>query len=291
MTGKPIRRRGPSILPPDAGPPGFGFLALASLSFVASMLAIVCVAAGGGVADWRGRLIGSATVAVAASGLESPDAAAARAAEALGAVAGVARAWPLAPDGVDPAILRLELGDARRDGRLVAVKFKAGSPPADGALARALDADGLIAHVDDHRPWTSPLGRAAAWAALAVAATLTAIIGAVGVIAALATRGRLVARRDLVDLLRLAGAADGFIGGLFAARSAKTAARAGALGALAAALVVAAWRMSGERPLLLGGVRVAWADLAAAGAWPLMAALVGAAAARLTARAALHGRP
>jgi hypothetical protein len=54
---------------------------------------------------------------------------------------------------------------------------------------------------------------------------------------------------------------------------------------------VAAWRMSGERPLLLGGVRVAWADLAAAGAWPLMAALVGAAAGGLTARAALHGRP
>ncbi len=287
MTGAPIGRRAAPLLAPDAGAHRSFFLAIAALSFAASLIVITGVAVVGGAADWRGRLTGSATVVLAAAGLESPDAAAGRAAEALGATAGVARAWPLEVADLDPTIARLIGGPA--GGRLVAVEFKAGRPPAAAALARALKADGLNASIDDHRPWTSPVLRAAALALLVSAASLAAIVAAVGAIAARATRHRLAARGQLVELLRLAGADDGLIGGLFAARSAKTAAWAGAAGALAAVLALAAWRMTGGS--WMAGPPFAWADLAASATCPFIVALVGAAAAALTVRVALRGAP
>jgi len=108
-----------------------------------------------------------------------------------------------------------------------------------------------------------------------------------GAIAAWATRRRFAAHRDLVDLLRLVGADDGFVGGMFAARSATTAAWAGAAGAAAAMLVVAAWRLTGESHPLNSILRFDWVDLAASAPWPFIAALVGAVAAGLTTRAAL----
>ncbi len=293
MTGAPIGRRAAPLLAPDADAHrsiflAF-FLAMATFSFVASLIVIAGVAALGGAAEWRGRLAGSTTAVVAAAGLESADAAAARAAEALGATAGVARAWALDATDLDPAIARLIGGAA--GGRLVAVRFKAGAAPAAAALAHALEADGLKAAIDDHRPLTSPVLRAAALAALAAVASLAAIAAAVGAIAAAATRRRLAARRETVALLRLAGADDGLIGGLFAARSAKAAAWAGAAGAAGAALAVAAWRTSGGSPLSRGAFPFAWADLAAAAPWPAIAALAGAAAAALAVRAALKSAP
>lgn len=292
VTGAGTRRRPGPLLAPGGGRRAL-FPAIAGLSLVASLLIVGAVAAGRGAEDWRGRLAGSATVVVRAAGLESPDAAAARAAEALGAVNGVARSWPLEAAAADPAIARLVDGKpgAGTGVRLVAVQFKAGSWPGPAALSRVLAADGLNVGVDDHRPWTSPVLRAAALAALTAALLLAAIVVGVGVAAAWATGKRLAAQRQLVDLLRLSGAADGFVGRLFVTRAAATAAWAGAAGALAAALIMATWRLSGESAIAGLLPSPAWADLAADAPWPLAAALVGATGAWLAVRAALKRAP
>jgi cell division transport system permease protein len=295
MTADAPRLRLGPLLAPNAGNAVSSFLFIAALSLVASLIVIACVAAGRGVLDWRERLVGSATVVIRAAGLESPDAAAARGAEALDAVGGVARAWPLDPAGADGVISRLVDGKSNAGGapRLVAVEFKAGRTPSIGSLSRALVADGLHARVDDHRPLTSPVVRAAALVGLAVAALLAGVAGLVGMIAAFVTRRRIAAQPELVNLLRLAGAADGFIAGLFAAYSARAAAFGGAAGAVAAALAVAAWRLAGPAAQGAGSGAFPgkWADLAALAAWPLIAALVGGLAARLAVRAALIGAP
>ena len=55
------------------------------------------------------------------------------------------------------------------------------------------------------------------------------------------------------------------------------AAWAGVIGAAAAVMAAAAWRLWGVAPR--GAPSLAWADLAAGAAWPLVAALIGAAAA------------
>ena len=205
--------------------------------------------------DLRERLVGSATVVVRAAGLESPDAAAARAAERLDAVGGVARAWPLEAAGPDPLIPRawwMENRTAARR-RLIAVQFKAGAAPSAVALSRALQTDGLDARVDDHRLVTSPLARAAGLAGLTAAALLPRSWRRWGLRPLSPPGRRIAAQRELVDLLGLAGATDGFIGGLFAAGAAKGAAWAGAAGAVAAALAVAAWRLAGPADQVIGG--------------------------------------
>jgi cell division transport system permease protein len=295
MTDAALRRRPGPLLAPRGGGAISVFLTIAALSFAASLIIAVALSAGRGALDWRERLVGSATVVVRAAGLESPDAAAARAAEALEAVSGVARAWPLDPGGVDATIASLVDGKASGAAapRLIAVQFKAGASPGAAALSRALRADGLDAGVDDHRPWTGPVARAAALGGLAAATLLGVIAATLGVTVAFTTRRRIAAQAELMNLLRLSGAADGFIGGLFAGEAARGAAFAGAAGAVAAALAVAAWRVAGPAADVIGGdaLPFAWPNLAALAPWPLIAAGVGALAARLTVRSALKGAP
>jgi cell division transport system permease protein len=290
---QPRGRPGP-VLAPRAGRTVAPVLIVAALSFAASLILIATLAAGRGALELRERLVGSATVVVRAAGLESPDAAAARTAERLEATAGVARAWPLEAAGADPLIARLMDGKSNGGApRLIAVQFRAGAAPSAVSLSRALQADGLDAGVDDHRPMTSPLARAAGLAGLTVAALLAVIMAALGTMAALATRRRIAAQRELVDLLGLAGASDGFIGSLFATEAARGAAWAGAAGAVAAALAVAAWRLADPADEAIGGegLAFAWTNLAAAAPWPLIAAAVGALAARLAVRANMRGAP
>jgi cell division transport system permease protein len=289
----PLGRPGP-LLAPGAGWTVAPYLTVVALSFAASLVLIATLAAGRGAVDLRERLVGSATVVVRAAGLESPDAAAARAAERLDAMAGVARAWPLEAAGPDPLIARLVDGKSNGGApRLIAVQFKAGAAPSAVSLSRALQADGLDAGVDDHRPMTSPLMRAAGLAGLTAAALLAVIMAALGIVAAFATHRRIAGQRELVDLLGLAGATDGFIGSLFAAGAARGAAWAGVAGAVAAALAVAAWRLAGPADEAIGGegLAFAWTNLAAAAPWPLIAAAVGALAARLAVRVGSRGAP
>ena len=265
------------------------FAAMIVLSLVASLILIGAVASGRAAEAWRGRLTGSATVVVRAAGLESPDAAAARGAEALGAMPAVARAWPLDAAASDPVMARLVDGESLEGGepRLIAVAFKTGNAPSAAELARALRADGLDAGVDDHRPLSSQILRAATLAGVAAAVAMAAIVVAVSAIAGMATRRRLDAEGQMVNLLRLVGAGDGFVGRLFWARSASTTAWASVVGAAMA--VAAAWRLWGSAPR--GTPGVAWPDLAAGAAWPLVAALIGAVAASRVVAAHLRNAP
>jgi cell division transport system permease protein len=84
-------------------------------------------------------------------------------------------------------------------------------------------------------------------------------------------------------VLHLAGAEDGFIIGLFQNRLAELAAIAGAVGAVAAALVAAAVRLMGGGEGLTPALPIDWIDLLAVSPCPLIAATVAAAAARITA--------
>jgi cell division transport system permease protein len=100
---------------------------------------------------------------------------------------------------------------------------------------------------------------------------------------AFATRAGLAARRDVVEVLHLAGADDGFIARLFQVRFARIAAQAGAIGAIAAIALAAALRVAGGGAGLTQALPLAWTDLIAALPCPLVAAAVAAVAAQITA--------
>ena len=265
----------------------------AVLSFIAALLAVAAVAGSRLVVDFAERLQGSATVVVHGAGLESPDAAAARATEILAGTKGVARAWMLAPQQADTIVARLIDGDLTegllpvKDSAgppIIAVSFAPGTAIDAASLNLLLRADGLTAAVDDHRIWSSRLWRAAAITAAVVTLAWLALFLAATLVMRLATRRILQVRKDLVGLLHISGASDGYIAGMFRARIGSHAALAAFGGAAVAVIVAAACRYAGAPEL-------AWTDLAAALCWPAIAVAVSVSATTGATRAVLKLTP
>lgn len=276
----------------DARDPALLFV-VAVLCFLACLTAVGLLAADRAAHGWAGQLTGEATVIVRPKGGETPDGAAARAAEALAGVPGVAEARALEKDKAYD-LIRPWLGDVAdlEDlpvPRLVAVTLDRSRPAGAPALDRALKAQGIDAVVDDHSVWIKDIRHAAAVVRWTAAGVFLLIALAAGAVVAFATRAGLAARRDVVEVLHLAGAEDGFIAQLFELRFARVAAIAGAAGAGAAGLLTVILRLIGGGQGITPALPVAWTDVLAVLPCPLIAALVAAVAARLTARTLIRG--
>jgi len=261
---------------------------VAVLCFLACLTLLGLLAADRAARNWSDQLDDQATVLVRPKGAETPDAAAARAAETLAGVPGVAEARALEKEKAE-ALIAPWLGDADLSDlpvpRLVAVQLTREAPASAQALDRALKAQGLDAVVDDHSAWMTDIRRAAEmtrWAGLAI---FTLISVAAAAVVAFATRAGLAARREVVEVLHLTGAEDRFIARLFQIRFARMAAVAGLFGAGAAAIMGACLRLAGGGQGLTPVLPIAWSDLLFVLPAPLAAAAVAAIAARFTAQA------
>lgn len=289
----PARWRPAPFLPErDARDPALIFV-IAVLCFLACLTAIGVIAADRAARGWTSQLTGEATVIVRTRDGESPDAAAARAAEALAGLPGVTEARALERDKAYD-LIRPWLGDvADLDDlpvpRLVAVGLDRKSPPSAQAMQQALDQSGIDAVVDDHSLWSKDIKRAANIARALGGGVFLAIALAAGAVVAFATRAGMTARRDVVEVLHLAGAEDGFIAQLFQLRFAQVAALGGAAGAAVAAVVGAVMRLIGGDDGITPALPVAWSDLFAILPCPLLAAGVAAYAARATATRLIRG--
>jgi len=289
----PARWRPAPLLPPESRAAGSLLFVVAALCFLACLTAIGVAASDRAARGWVGQLEGEATVVVRPKAGETPDAAAARAAEALAAVPGVAEARALEPKKAYD-LIRPWLGDVGdlEDlpvPRLVAVTLDRAAPAQAAALRQALAARGLDAVVDDHSVWIKDIRRSAGVVRWTGSGLFLLIAVAAAAVVAFATRSGLVARRDVVEVLHLAGAEDGYIANLFELRFARIAAVAGAVGAAAAAVLAGGLRLAGGGQGLTPALPFAWTDLLAVLPCPLVAALVAALAARLTARNLIRG--
>ena len=271
----------------DARDPALIFV-IAVLCFLACLTALGALAGDRAARGWTGQLISEATVIVRARGGETPDAAAARAAEALAGVPGVTEARALEPQKAYD-LIRPWLGDITDLDdlpvpRLVAVGLDRRKPATAATLEKALKGEGLDAVVDDHSFWIKDIRRAAGvvrWVAIAV---FLLIAGAAAAVVAFATRAGLAARCDVVEVLHLTGAEDAQISNLFERRFAAIAAVSGAIGAVAAAGLGAVLRLIGGGEGITPALPIAWIDLLSVLPCPILAALVAALAARLTGR-------
>jgi cell division transport system permease protein len=281
------RWRPAPFLPERDARDGALIFVVAVLCFLACLTGLGVIAADRAAHGWSSQLSGEATVIIRARGVETPDAAAARAAETLAGVKGVTEARALEPQKAYD-LVRPWLGDVAdlEDlpvPRLVAVTLDRRAPANAPTLTAALQAQGLDAVVDDHSVWLKDIEHAAGvvrWTGLAVFLLIAAAAAAVVVFA---TRAGLAARRDVVEVLHLSGAEDSDIAHLFQSRFAQIAGLAGLLGAAAAAFLAAILRLAGGASGLTPALPIAWIDLLAVLPCPLIAALVAAAAARLTA--------
>ena len=270
------------------------------LCFFACLAVICALASGRAASGWTAQLKDSATVLVRPSGDESPDAAAERAAAALGSVKGVAEARVLEKEKAQ-ALVEPWLGPAARSPalplpRLVTVQFEprlepAGLAPTAYQLSSALKVSGVDGVVDDHRRWIGDIVRAGDIARDAAFGAAALIALAAAAVIAFATRAGLAARHEIIEVLHLSGAEDRTIIGLFQNRLAELAGLAGAIGGAAAALVAALARLMGGADGLTPVLPVAWSDLLAVLACPLIAGLVAALAARITAARLIGGLP
>jgi cell division transport system permease protein len=265
---------------------------VATLCFLACLTTLGFLATDRAARGWTHQLEAQATVIVRPKAGETPDSAAGRAAEALAGVAGVVEARALEKEKAE-ALVAPWLGDISdlEDlpvPRLVAVDLDPKLPASVEILRKTLAAQGIDAVVDDHSVWAEDIARAARLARWAGAGVFALIAAAAGAVIAFATRAGLQARRDVVEVLHLAGAENGFIAGLFQVRFARMAARAGLFGALGAALVGAALRLAGGDGGLTPVLPIAWIDILAVLPCPVAAALVAAIAARLTAQALIQ---
>ncbi len=290
-----VRWRPAPLLPPrDEGGRLLGFV-IALLCFLAGLAAVGVLASHRAAEGWRSDLIGSATVVVRPAGLESADAAAARAAEILAGVNGVAEARALDPSRTDAMITRFVgpqgLPKDLPVPRLVAVEFKTQDPASIADLRSALAADGVNATVEDHGVWTAQIARAAATFKWSAVGLIALIVVAIGAMIGSAVRQGMAARREIIEVFRLNGATDGFIGVLFAERFARLAVLAGAIGALAAVATVAVFRLSDQGHNLAALMPVEWSDLAVAAPSPFVAAAVAGLAAAVASRGALGRFP
>jgi len=288
----PARWRPAPLLQPETRAAGSLLFVVAALCFLACLTAIGVAASDRAARGWVGQLEGEATVVVRPKAGETPDAAAARAAEALAAVPGVAEARALEPKKAYD-LIRPWLGDVADledlpAPRLVAVTLDRKGAADAARLGQALKAQDVDGVVDDHGPWVKDIRRSADVARALGVGIFVLIALAAGAAVAFATQAGLAAQRHVVEVLHLSGAEDGFIAGLFQARFARMAAIGGAAGAVAAGLIGAGLRLAGGAGGVSPILPVAWRDLLVVIACPLVAAATAAIAARLTAMALIR---
>lgn len=275
------------LLPKEDAREAALFFVVCALCFLAALSGLVSRSAYAAADAWTTDVTGQITIRV-----RGDDAALTRAVDIAKAVPGVASARPVTRDEAEE-LLRPWLGAGGVPvsmplPKLVAAEASdtAGTRDVITALTTAMKSAGLDTLVDDHLVWSADVRKSIDLAGL-VALIAVGLLGATGVaVIAFATHATLLARRDIVELLHLSGARDGFIAGLFERRFLMLGVQAGALGALlafgAAAFVLYLLRQSDAQIWLLPQLSLSLADGLILGLAPLIAGAASMIAARVT---------
>ncbi|MCP1336323.1 cell division protein FtsX [Futiania mangrovi] len=285
---------GTAPIVPRGGEIRFLLIVIAAICALGTLALVAGLALSGAADRWSAALDGSATVELLpVEGLD-PAEQRARAIAALAAAPGVVWAEEV-PKTDAEALLAPWLGEGVDLGslpmpQLIAVRLEPGSDDAQGVLAAAL-AEVPGARADTHAGARASLATLAR-TARTVALTITLLIAVAGTaIVVFATRATLAAHREIVDVLHLMGAHDGFIARAFERRFLELGLIGGAAGAAMAIALIGALvftvpdtAMAGFLPELEFG----WAESLAVAATPLLAALVAWGTARLTVLARLR---
>jgi cell division transport system permease protein len=280
-----MKRSSSPLLPREDAREAALFFVVCALCFLAALSGLVARSAYAAADSWTDRVTGQITVRV-----RGADAQAETAVEFAKATQGIVSARLLTRDeSVD--LLRPWLGPAGVPDdlplpHLIAAEAAPGATRAGEMLGQKLTAAGLDATVDDHVVWSADVKRATDSAGL-VALIAVGLLGATAIaVIAFATHATLLARRDIVELLHLTGAKDGFISGLFERRFLMLGVQAGAVGALlalgAAAFILFVVKQSDQQVWLLPQLSLSLADGLILGVAPLVAGMAAMIAAKVT---------
>ena len=278
-----MRPRENSLLPLEDAREAALFFVVGALCFLAALAALSAKSTYGAARAWTAEVEGEFTVSLSGADAVAAD----TAARLLAGVEGVTTARAFS-DAEIAELLAPNFGESGLPSdlpvpRLIAVTAEGGAGP---AISRALHEAGYDAAVDSHTEWAGDVRRMLAISRI-VALSIVALLAftAIGVIA-FATHAALLARRDIVDVLHVAGAKDRFIASLFERRFWLLGLRAGTVGALLAlasvAVLIALGRSGAERSGLLPQLSLDFPDLAVLVVTPVIAGLAARLAARIT---------
>lgn len=274
---------------PAAGATGLPLLlVVAAMCFLASLALGAALSVSDKSRDWSADISGSLTAELRPSRDMEPEEQVDAVMAVLADVPGILSATPLRFEET-VALLEPWLGqglvmDDLPLPRLIDIRIDRESPPDLSALAIDIAAAAPGASLDTHRQWRGELlsaARSAAWLAYGV---LAVVAGTTIAIVIFATRAGLSANREVVEVLHLIGAKDGFIASEVQRHFLHLGLRGGLIGAAAGALAFLALGLAGGTGdmFLVAASGLAAEHYPALLAIPVAAALVTLTTARLT---------
>ena len=193
------------------------FFVVCALCFLAALAALSARAAYSAANDWTNEVTGQITIRI-----EGEDDDLATTLDLVRSFPGILTANALNQDDAEN-LLSPWLGQAGVPEGLPLPRLIAASadPTAENLgprLSALLRTKGIEATVDDHVQWTQDVREATQTARLIALGAVALLICTALAVIAFATHAALLARKDIVDVLHLCGARDGFIAGLFERR-------------------------------------------------------------------------
>jgi cell division transport system permease protein len=262
------------------------------LWLLASLAALIGLASDRAAQGWSREIRSEVTLQVRPRGLETATSAAAKAAETISAVPGVAEAVALEPEKAK-ALIKPWLGDAILEDlpipNLVEVRLDPEKPATVKALEAALKAGEIDASIDDHSLWLKDIERSALTIRL-ISITVFLVVGsAAAAVVSFATRAGLVARAEVVEVLSLCGATDLFIAKRFQYRFARMAFESSLMGAATAGVIIGVIKLTQVSQSFTLALPFSWSDLLILLPCPVIAAIVAAFSARVITLRLLRG--
>jgi cell division transport system permease protein len=281
-----MKTRESSLLPLEDAREAALFFVVGALCFLAALAALSAKSTYGAARAWTAEVEGEFTVS-----LSGADAAAAgEAARLLAALEGVDSARVFTDAEIN-ALLAPNFGQSGLPAdlpvpRLIAVTGEGDADDLGTRMGEALKGAGYDAAIDSHAEWAGDVRRMLGISRM-VALFIVVLLSATAIaVIAFATHAALLARRDIVDVLHIAGARDRFIAGLFERRFWLLGLRAGTVGALVAlatvAILIVLGRSGAERSGLLPQLSLDFPDLAVLVVTPVIAGLAARVAAGIT---------
>jgi len=245
--------------------------------------------------DWNQSVTGTLTVQIpmAEGGDKATQAAVNKVVDVLKRHPAVSRAEAVSHDKIT-ALLKPWLGDSAiiEDlplPALIDVELGDDTPEALAAVSTSIKTAVPQAVIDDHRVWLNRVMGLAQGFSIVALTIMVLVTGALGLTVVFATRASLAEFAQVIDILHVVGAKDGYVAGQFARRALAQGVLGGAAGLAlyAPALALVAWLASRVEPEVLPNAALPighWLTLAAL---PVAAGVLAMVTANITVRRTL----
>lgn len=268
---------------------------IAFMVFMAALAVAAAMVVTSSLGEWSRGLVGTLTVQVPTeAGTADADARVERVLEAVRGTPGIARARAFSAEEsralLDPWLGSAAPGDRLPLPRLIDVRVRDGTRIDAPALETSLAALVPGTVVDDHGAWLRDLAATSHSVRMATA-TVVAIIALAAVLTVVyATRSAFAVHRPTIEVLHLIGAHDGYVARQFEIQAAMLGLIGGAIGLVAATLVLLAFEALAPAvtATLLPDLALGTGHWLVLSAFPVLAAAITTLTARVTVLRALQ---